>query len=243
MPENFYNSTRIKKKLPKQSDQQFQYTLMKINKHFMIAAGTGGGKTNALYSYIIETSKPKNGTFKHIFVVYKTEEPLYEDLQEQLKDNITFVKSISELPDVDEFPDSIEHKYKYNFLVVFDDCVNDKSKQDYDKVKKYFTYGRKKGITICYLTQSFYTADSFIRKQLSYILLLGIKGKRDLNNILSDFGSLEAEPDELYRVFKYATTPLNDNDIPFLKICTEKCPENQKFTRDWIELISFQSKK
>ena len=130
MPENFYNSTRIKKKLPKQSDQQFQYTLMKLNKHFMITAGTGGGKTNALYSYIIETSKPKNGTFKHIFVVYKTEEPLYEDLQEQLKDNITFVKSISELPDVDQFPDSIEHKYKYNFLVVFDDCVNDKSKQD-----------------------------------------------------------------------------------------------------------------
>ena len=243
MPENFYNSTRIKKKLPKQSDQQFQYTLMKLNKHFMIADGTGGGKTNALYSYIIETSKPKNGTFKHIFVVYKTEEPLYEDLQEQLKDNITFVKSISELPDVDQFPDSIEHKYKYSFLVVFDDCVNDKSKQDYDKVKKYFTYGRKKGITICYLTQSFYTADSFIRKQLSYILLLGIKGKRDLNNILSDFGSLDAEPDELYRVFKYATTPLNDNDIPFLKICTEKCPENQKFTRDWTELISFQSKK
>jgi hypothetical protein len=242
MPENFYNSTRIKKKLPKQKDEQFQYTLMKLNKHFMIAAGTGGGKTNALYSYLIETSKPKNGTFKHIFIVYKTDEPLYDDLKEQIQDGITFVKSISELPDVDEFPDSIEHKYKYNFLVVFDDCVNDKSKQDYDKVKKYFTYGRKKGITICYLTQSFYTADSFIRKQLSYILLLGIKGKRDLNNILSDFGSLEAEPDELYRVFKYATTPLNDNDIPFLKICTEKCPENQKFTRDWIELIPFQSK-
>ena len=242
MPENFYNSTRIKKKLPKQNDLQFQYTLMKLNKHFMIAAGTGGGKTNALYSYLIETSKPKNGTFKHIFIVYKTDEPLYDDLKEQIQDGITFVKSISELLDVEEFPDSIEHKYKYNFLVVFDDCVNDKSKQDYDKVKKYFTYGRKKGITICYLTQSFYTADSFIRKQLSYILLLSIKGKRDLNNILSDFGSLEAEPDELYRVFKYATTPINDNDIPFLKICTEKCQENQKFTRDWIELIPFQSK-
>ena len=226
MPENFYNSTRIKKKLPKLTDFQQECTLMKLNKHFMIAAGTGGGKTNALYSYLIETSKPKNGTFKHIFIVYKTDEPLYDDLKEQIQDGITFVKSISELPDVDEFPDSIEHKYKYNFLVVFDDCVNDKSKQDYDKVKKYFTYGRKKGITICYLTQSFYTADSFIRKQLSYILLLSIKGKRDLNNILSDFGSLEAEADELYRVFKYATTPLNDNDIPFLKICTEKCPEN-----------------
>ena len=124
MPENFYNSTRIKKKLPKLTDFQQEYTGMKISKHFMIAAGTGGGKTNALYSYLIETSKPKNGTFKHIFIVYKTDEPLYDDLKEQIQDGITFVKSISELPDVDEFPDSIEHKYKYNFLVVFDDCLN-----------------------------------------------------------------------------------------------------------------------
>ena len=100
MPENFYLSDRIKKKLPIQKDEQFQFTSMRLNKHFMIAAGTGGGKTNALYSYIIETSKPKKGTFKHIFVVFKTEEPLYEDLQEQLKDGITFVKSISDLPDV-----------------------------------------------------------------------------------------------------------------------------------------------
>ena len=59
MPENFYLSDRIKKKLPKQSDFQQEYTGMRLNKHFMIAAGTGGGKTNALYSYIIETSKPK----------------------------------------------------------------------------------------------------------------------------------------------------------------------------------------
>ena len=208
----------------------------------MIAAGTGGGKTNALYSYLLETSKPNNGTFKHIFVVYKTEEPLYEDLKEQLGKGISFYKSIADLPSVDEFQDAIDNDFKHQYLVCLDDCVNDKDKASYTKVKNFFTYGRKKGITICYLTQSFYTADSFIRKQLSYILLLGIKGKRDLNNILSDFGSLEAEPDELYRVFKYATTPLNDNDIPFLKICTEKCPENQKFTRDWIELIPFQSK-
>jgi len=50
--------------------------------------------------------------------------------------------------------------------------------------------------------------------------LLGnvIKGKRDLNNILSDFNSLDADPKELYRVFKYASTPLNDNDIPLLNL-------------------------
>ena len=44
------------------------------------------------------------------------------------------------------------------------------------------------------------TADSLVRKQLTYILLVGnvIKGKRDLNKILSVFGSLDADLEELY---------------------------------------------
>ena len=50
-------------------------------------------------------------------------------------------------------------------------CVNDKDKASYTKVKNYFTYGRKKGITLAYLTQSFFESDGFIRKQMSYLLL------------------------------------------------------------------------
>ena len=83
MPQNYYKSNRIQKKLPKLKDEQFEYTGMRINSHFLICGGTGTGKTNALYSYLLETSRPNKGTFKHIFVVYKTEEPLYEDLKEQ----------------------------------------------------------------------------------------------------------------------------------------------------------------
>ena len=83
MPQNYYKSNRIQKKLPKIKDEQFEFTGMPINQHFLIAGGTGTGKTNALYSYLLETSRPSKGTFKHIFVVYKTEEPLYEDLKEQ----------------------------------------------------------------------------------------------------------------------------------------------------------------
>ena len=241
MPENFYKSSRIQKKLPKIKDEQFEYTQMKINQHFLICGGTGTGKTNALYSYLLETSKPKNGTFKHIFVVYKTEEPLYEDLKEQLGKGISFYKSIADLPSVDEFPDGIVNDFKDQYLIVFDDCVNDKDKNSYIKVKNYFTYGRKKGITICYLTQSFFDADGFIRKQMSYLLLLSIKGKTDLNNILREFGSLQCEPKELYRIFKTATEK-RDDELPFLKINCNQVNNDVKFSRDYLDFIEFTPK-
>jgi len=241
MPENFYKSSRIQKKLPKLNDQQFEYTGMKINQHFLIAGGTGTGKTNALYSYLLETSKPKNGTFKHIFIVYKTEEPLYEDLKEQLGNGISFYKSIADLPSVDEFPDAIIDNFKHQYLVCLDDCVNDKDKASYVKVKNYFTYGRKKGITLAYLTQSFYEADGFIRKQMSYLLLLSIKGKTDLRNILSEYGSLQCDPAELYRIFKTATEKRGD-ELPFLKINCNQVSNDVKFSRDWLDYIEFTPK-
>jgi len=241
MPENYYKSDRIKKKLPKITDEQFDYTGMRINNHFLIAGGTGTGKTNALYSYLLETSKPRNGTFKHIFVVYKTEEPLYEDLKEQLGNGISFYKSIAELPSVDEFPDAIVNNFKYQYLVVLDDCVNDKDKASYVKVKNFFTYGRKKGITLAYLTQSFFSSDGFIRKQMSYLLLLSIKGRTDLNNILREYGSLQCEPKELYRIFKTATEKHGD-ELPFLKIDCNHVSNDVKFSRDWLGFIEFTPK-
>jgi hypothetical protein len=214
---------------------------MRINNHFLICGGTGTGKTNALYSYLLETSEPKNGTFKHIFVVYKTEEPLYEDLKEQLGNGISFYKSIADLPSVDEFPDAIINDFKHQYLIVFDDCVNDKDKASYTKVKTYFTYGRKKGITICYLSQSFFDADGFIRKQMSYLLLLSIKGRTDLNNILREYGSLQCDPKELYRIFKTATEKKGD-ELPFLKVDCNQVSDDVKFRRDFLEFLPFTPK-
>ena len=241
MPQNYYKSNRIQKKLPRIKDEQFEYTGMKINNHFLIAGGTGTGKTNALYSYLIETSRPAKETFKHIFVVYKTEEPLYEDLKEQLGKGISFYKSLADLPSVDEFQDAIVNDFKHQYLIIFDYCVNDKDKASYTKVKNYFTYGRKKRITLGYLSQSFFDADGFIRKQMSYLLLLSIKGKTDLNNILREYGSLQCEPKELYRIFKTATEKHGD-ELPLLKINCSQVDNNVKFSRDWLDYIPFTPK-
>jgi hypothetical protein len=240
MPKNHYKNERIQKKLPKQTDEQYEFTGMKINKHFLIVGGTGTGKTNALYDYLLQTSQPNAGTFRHIYICYKTDETLYDDMKEQLKDGVSFYRSVNEFPSVDEFPDAASQDYKHKYLIVFDDCINDKEKASYEKIRKYFTYGRKKGITIAYLSQSFFGADGFLRKQISYLLLLSIKGKTDLNNILRDFGGLDVSKEELYRIYKVATTP-RDDDLPMLKINCEKCPDKEKFSRDFLEYIPYKS--
>lgn len=238
MPKNVYLTERIQKKIPKYVDHQIEFTGMKINKHFIICGGTGTGKTSALYNYILETSKPRKGTFVKIFVCYKTDEILYDDLKEQLEDGIEFHKTMSSMPSVNDFPDEVEVDFKYKFLVVFDDCVNDKDKDSMKKVNEYFTYGRKKGITLAFLSQSFFDTATFIRKQISYLMLLSIKGKRDLDNILRDYGSINCSREQLEAMFIDATTPKDESDMPFFKITTYQCPIQKKFSRDFLEYLN-----
>ena len=92
------------------------------------------------------------------------------------------------------------------------------------------------------MTQSFFQTNIFLRKQVSYVLLLSIKGKRDLNAILSDFVSLQADPEELYRIFKIAATPTEDDEMPFLKISADAGPDNKKLSKSWTEYLTFESK-
>jgi hypothetical protein len=76
---------------------------------------------------------------------------------------------------------------------------------------------------------------------MSYLLLLSIKGKTDLNNILREFGSLQCDPKELYRIFKTATEKRGD-ELPFLKINCNACDDNVKFSRDYTGFLSFTPK-
>ena len=76
---------------------------------------------------------------------------------------------------------------------------------------------------------------------MSYLLLLSIKDKTDLNNLLREYGSLQCDPKELYRIFKTATEKHGD-EFPFMKINCNACDDDVKFSRDFIEYIKFTPK-
>jgi len=251
---NFYTVDKIKKYLPKINDEQEEYTGMKLFKHILICGATGAGKSNCFMNYLKRVSEG-NGTYKHIYICYKTPgEPFYQFLENNLKkDEVSFYKSVNDFPNVEDFSDQINEKpikgmkkekdkEKDKYLVIFDDCVNDKDKKALSKIEKYFTYARKKFITLMFLTQSYFDTSTFIRKQVSYVILCSIRGKRDLNLICKDF-SFGIDSEDLMKLYKEATTKSNDDDMPFFKINTMECPLNKKFSRNFLAYFEIDKTK
>lgn len=229
---NFYTTEAIKKKLPKEKDYQKDHTEMKIDSRFLIAGSSGTGKTNSLLNYIYLTGKPKQGTFTHVFLCCKVQEVLYDYLIEKLGDQISVYMNLESFPECNRFKDQTKDKY----LCIFDDCVNDKDAKSVKKINEYFTFSRKKGITCCFITQSYFDTPTFIRKNMNYLMLLSISGKRDLTAILKEFNLADFTPEQLIHIYESAINKNKDTDMPFLKIvCDHVNDKSKKFSRNFTD--------
>lgn len=228
---NFYDTEKVKKKNPTRKDEQQEYTGIKLRTRNLLCGASGSGKTNALMNYIFLSSKPRKGTFRHVFLCYKTDEPLYDLLIEQLKDKITVFKDLAQLPPVESFPDHPEHEV----LFVFDDIVNERDKKNLKKLENYYAFGRKKGITTFFLTQSYYQTHKFLRDNTDNILLLSIKSNNDLKRIISEFSTKDISGQQIVAMFEYATSEA----LNFLKITPSyNVPINKKFSKNWLEFLN-----
>jgi len=223
---NFYEHKDIQKLLPKYHNPHFNETQISIPARIGVIASSGGGKTQWLLNFIAKT----NDTWGHIYIVYKTSEPLYEFLSEKLKGkNITFYTKLTDLPQ----PNEIGNKDKQQ-LIVFDDQVNEKNQEI---IKEYCIRGRKigKGVSVFYLSQSFFKIPKIVRLQFSHLILLKLSSNRDLNLILSDY-SLGVNKDELAMIYKDSTRKKFD----FLKISIDEPDNNKKFSHNWTDFYKIE---
>ena len=69
------------------------------------------------------------------------------------------------------------------------DCMRVVLEKNQNKMMEMYIRGRKKGISIVYLSQSFYRIPKTIRSNCNYFVILKLSGKRDLNLIMSEFES------------------------------------------------------
>jgi hypothetical protein len=216
---NFYENDEVKKLNIDHPNPNFELNQMKLSMMMLLIGATGAGKTNCLLNIL----KRFDNTFSHIYICNQEQEPLYEFLKIKLKDKITIVQKLSDLPDLKTLGQSkTEQK-----LFVFDDMVKVKDQTYIDTL---FLRGRKMSCNCIYISQSFFDTPLFLRKQLHYLILLKISGDRDLKLILSNY-QLGVTQDKLLELYKNATsTPMS-----FLKIDIRTGDENKKFSKNFTE--------
>lgn len=240
--EDAYESKEMQKFLPKIKDEQVKLTGMPITKHFLLIGGTGAGKSKSLFEYLKRTMSAKyikNPTFKTIHYFYQKEEAILLRLKEALEDYVYFYSRIEDFPDVKKFQ-SINSDNKDQHLIIFDDFVTDKNKQNLKKIQDYLIFGRGRGCTVALLSQSYFQTDILLRKNLSFVLLVSATGK-DLNRILNDFEIKNLDKKGLEKIFEGIKKTKAPN---FMKINTEVlADENKKISRNFLDYVNLDKIK
>lgn len=163
----------------------------------IVVGASGSGKTTIALTII----KKMADTFDRIILCCQnSHEPLYLYLKSKIKDDqLSIYEGIHDLPDFDDFDEDEQ------VLVIFDDLCNE-SKKDHKKIMDLFIRGRKlaKGVSIMYLTQSYFAVPKLIRLNSTNVFLKKLSSMRDLNLILSDF-RLDLTKEQLQRMYKTCT--------------------------------------
>jgi GTPase SAR1 family protein len=150
----------------------------------LIIGGSGSGKTNTFLDLLHHMP----GTFDYLLICCRSkDEPLYRMLADKLGDQIGFVEvdDRNPIPPLSELSKCIDKQDQ--ILVVFDDLINDKKSQK--EISEYFTRARKAGggISVVYITQSYFAVPKMIRLQATYLIIKKLNSINDLRMIVRDF--------------------------------------------------------
>jgi esterase/lipase superfamily enzyme len=228
---NFYEIEDVKKldKDKKFVNKYFKNTNINLPARIGLIGATGSGKTNILLNFLTRTPD----TFTKIIIVHKLDEKLYDFLKKQLEDQIIFYKGLDQLP---RFND-LDLTDKDRLLMIFDDVVNDSKKIQEDIILEYFLLGRKVkgGITMFYLSQSYYKIPKSIREQMSTLLIVKLRDNRDIKTIINN-NTLGIDDTE---TINYLYNEATKNKGDFLKIDLYNSDINKVFSKNWLEYFEF----
>lgn len=221
--ENFYKKSGMSKYLIRQDNPNLHlHNISVLPFRMVVVAPSGSGKTNFILNMLQKFSAGK-GTFNTITIITKNkQEPLYEWLEDKTKKTVKILEGIENIPKLDSFNKQDQH------IVIFDDLVLEK---DQKKMNEFYIRGRKKGISVCYLSQSFFKIPKVIRTNCNYFVILKLSGKRDLNLILSEF-ELGVSKQELMDMYEYAT-----KDKFNVLLIDVEAPKETKFRKNFLEYI------
>ena len=235
---NFYE-VMPKKYLKKKNNPYYEHHKLNLPMRCIILGGTGSMKTNTAL-HILEKVKNTWGNVK--IYTRDADEPLYNYLKDSIPtSHLQIYESLDSLKvgkssdqskvkkDKDEFERDIAN------LVIFDDMVMEKEKNNLNKMNEIFLRGRKigdQGCSVLYLSQSFFDIPFFIRKQTEYLILKKLNSQSDLFRILREV-NLGCSKTALLNMYLKCTT--NKKDFMLIDM---GCEPEYRFRYNLLEILN-----
>lgn len=218
--QNFYEKKEVQVFNRKNHNPNYKEHDIKIPFRMLVIGASGSGKTNVLTNLLNFMTK----TFNTIYIFTRSlDEPLYDYIKSKLiNQDVHYHEGIDNLNKINL------DKYFSNHgqtLIIFDDLVLERNQE---QIEQLFLRGRKigGGISLCYLSQSYFAIPKFIRLQTNYLILRKIPSTRDLNMVLRDLsnGMTASQLQMLYETYvgesitKFITLDLNKRSEEAFKI-------------------------
>lgn len=225
---NFYEQKKVKKFMPKSHNPFYKEHGISVAFRGLLIGSTGSGKTN----YLLNILSQMRNTFNHIYIYTRAEEPLYDFLQSQIDDDLLTVSY-----DLDDCRNFNEEKYYGQSLIIFDDMCNEKNQQI---IQELFIRGRKiaGGISLLYLTQSYYKVPKIVRLQCQYIWIIKISGIKDLKMILSEY-SLGGTKENLLNMYNYCCNSGEFGNAFLIDLNTTQNKTYRKNFKEYLNIKDF----
>jgi ABC-type dipeptide/oligopeptide/nickel transport system ATPase component len=223
---NFYELDGVRVFCPEYHNPSYNKKTMPL-KHPMravIVGASGSGKSNVLLNLI----KKMDSTFNSIKIFTQDKnEPLYLYLESVIE------KPFLEIYEgIDAFNNFDMSKMDVGqHLIIFDDFVVEPLKKQ-QKICEMYIRSRKmceSGISVMYLTQSFYQTPIIIRRQATVLMLKKINGQRELKAILKDC-ALDTTGNQLESMYDYCVA--SADDIQNLLLIDKTAPESERFRKN-----------
>ena len=162
-------------------------------------------------------------SFSKINIVTRDkDEALYNWIASK-SDSIVISEGLSTIPKLSSYEKDT------NSLLVIDDLLLSK---DLSAVSEVYIRGRKAGVSVVFISQSFFKIPTVIRQNCSYMVLLKLSGLRDARLILSEF-SLGITKEELMEIYEHATA---EKFSPL--IIDLAAPKESRFRKGFSEILN-----
>lgn len=223
---SFYDLKDVKRHVKKSENPNKDAHYIDIPFRLLCVGSSGAGKT----TIALEIIKRMKNTFDFIVLVVRSiEEPLYQYLLRKCKGQIYAYEIDSKTP-VPTLDDLLKFKGEPNdqILVIYDDLVALKKQ---DMIEDAFIRARKFGLSLMYLTQSFYRTPKVIRLNCNYVVVKKVANLRDIKMMLSEY-NLGIDKEDMLKSYNKCTSNKTDFMMIRLDLPTD---DPLKFTCNFFE--------